>query len=91
MAEQSSVDEASLSPIERQESLEKHLQTRPEAKDLKDRHILLDTNAAPYGPPPIFRFVMKKKTCSKTSLTLLFRTQRPASQTSGAGTQTGNR
>ena len=42
------VDETPISPIQRQDSLEKHLQTRPEAKDLKDRHILLDTNAAPY-------------------------------------------
>lgn len=41
------VDEASMSPIERQVSLEKHLQQRPDAKELKDRHILLDTNAAP--------------------------------------------
>ena len=42
------VDETPISPIERQNSLEKHLQMRPDAKDLKDRHILLDTNAAPY-------------------------------------------
>jgi len=32
---------------ERQNSLEKHLQNRPNPQDLKDRHILLDTNAAP--------------------------------------------
>ena len=38
---------ASVSPIERRNSLEKHLQTRPDPQDLKDRHILLDTNAAP--------------------------------------------
>ena len=44
----SSVDESPISPIERRNSLEKHLQMRPDAKDLKDRHILLDTNAAPY-------------------------------------------
>ncbi|KAL8746245.1 MAG: hypothetical protein Q9190_001701 [Brigantiaea leucoxantha] len=37
----------SPSPLERRNSLEKHLQTRPDAKDLKDKHILLDTNAAP--------------------------------------------
>ena len=42
-----SVDETPISPIERRNSLEKHLQTRPDPRDLKDRHILLDTNAAP--------------------------------------------
>ena len=41
------VDESSISPIERRNSLEKHLQYRPEAQDLKNRNILLDTNAAP--------------------------------------------
>ena len=46
--EQSKVDETHISPIERRNSLEKHLQTRPDPQDLKDRHILLDTNAAPY-------------------------------------------
>ncbi|KAL8733956.1 MAG: hypothetical protein Q9181_003370 [Wetmoreana brouardii] len=46
-AEQPKVDESPISPIERRNSLEKHLQMRPDAKDLKDRHILLDTNAAP--------------------------------------------
>ncbi|GAB7355374.1 hypothetical protein MBLNU459_g5897t2 [Dothideomycetes sp. NU459] len=44
---QSPTDEATMSPIERQISLEKHLQQRPDVKELKDRHILLDTNAAP--------------------------------------------
>lgn len=50
------VDTSPISPIERRNSLEKHLQSRPDAKDLKDRHILLDTNAAPYvsvAPPPL--------------------------------------
>ncbi len=49
MADQTekSIDVTPISPIQRRDSLEKHLQTRPEAKDLKDRHILLDTNAAP--------------------------------------------
>lgn len=49
MAEQmeKTIDETPISPIERRNSLEKHLQMRPDAKDLKDRHILLDTNAAP--------------------------------------------
>lgn len=46
------VDETPLSPIERQESLEKHLQMRPDAQDLKNRNILHDTNAAPYFTPP---------------------------------------
>lgn len=41
------VDERTVSPVERRNSLEKHLQTRPDAKDLKNRNILLDTNAAP--------------------------------------------
>lgn len=36
---------------ERRNSLEKHLQTRPDVQDLKDRHILLDTNVAPYVLP----------------------------------------
>ena len=31
----------------RRDSLEKQLQTRPEPRDLKERHILLDTTAAP--------------------------------------------
>ena len=43
----SSVDTTPISPVERRNSLEKHLQTRPDPKDLKGRHILLDTNAAP--------------------------------------------
>lgn len=41
------VDLKSPNPLERRDSLEKHLQMRPEEKDLKDRHILLDTTAAP--------------------------------------------
>ncbi|MCJ1330175.1 hypothetical protein MMC10_006858 [Thelotrema lepadinum] len=47
MAENAPIDTTPLSPIERRNSLEKHLQTRPDTQDLKDRHILLDTNAAP--------------------------------------------
>ncbi|GME26571.1 hypothetical protein GTA08_BOTSDO04776 [Neofusicoccum parvum] len=45
-----SVDETPISPVrstERRNSLEKHLQHRPDVQELKDRHILLDTNAAP--------------------------------------------
>jgi len=41
------VDETPISPIERRNSLEKHLQHRPDVQDLKNRHILLNTNAAP--------------------------------------------
>ncbi|KAF9895213.1 hypothetical protein FE257_000115 [Aspergillus nanangensis] len=43
------IDETSLaaSPIERRNSLEKHLLTRPDRQDLKERHILLDTDVAP--------------------------------------------
>lgn len=33
--------------LERRDSLEKALQNRPEEQDLKNRHILLDTTAAP--------------------------------------------
>lgn len=44
--------EQSLPPThERRNSLEKHLQTRPEIQDLKNRHILLDTNVAPWVFP----------------------------------------
>ena len=42
-----SVDTTPFSQLERRNSLEKHLQTRPEEQDLKNRHILLDTTAAP--------------------------------------------
>ncbi|KAF3046243.1 hypothetical protein E8E11_006877 [Didymella keratinophila] len=44
------VDATPISPVrsnERRNSLEKHLQHRPEAQDLKNRHILLDTTTAP--------------------------------------------
>ncbi len=46
----SEIDETPLSPLNSQHSLEKHLQMRPEAQDLKNRNILHDTNAAPYVP-----------------------------------------
>lgn len=44
-----SIDQTPLTAAspERRNSLEKHLQTRPGMQDLKDRHILLDTNLAP--------------------------------------------
>ena len=41
------VDETPISPVDRRSSLEKHLQHRPDQQDLKNRNILLDTNAAP--------------------------------------------
>ncbi|KAK3217548.1 hypothetical protein GRF29_1g3400551 [Pseudopithomyces chartarum] len=44
------IDETPISPtrsLERRDSLEKHLQHRPDVQDLKNRHILLDTNTAP--------------------------------------------
>ena len=40
-------DPDTISPLERRNSLEKHLQHRPDAQDLKNRHILLDTKTAP--------------------------------------------
>jgi hypothetical protein len=51
------VDDTPISPVrshERRNSLEKHLQHRPEAQDLKNRHILLDTTTAPYEVPLLF-------------------------------------
>lgn len=51
-SEQPTVDETPISPVrqavERRNSLEKHLQHRPDPQDLKNRHILLDTNTAPF-------------------------------------------
>ncbi|KAG5295422.1 RPEL repeat protein [Histoplasma ohiense] len=47
MAESSGVDTSPISPVERRNSLEKYLQHRPGQQDLKERHILLDTNVAP--------------------------------------------
>jgi hypothetical protein len=45
------VDESPISPTragpERRNSLEKRLAQRPDVQDLKNRNILLDTNAAP--------------------------------------------
>jgi hypothetical protein len=41
------VDISPISTADRRNSLEKHLQTRPDEQDLKNRHILLDTNTAP--------------------------------------------
>lgn len=62
MAEEDSrtavIDETPISPVRepshvRQNSLEKHLQHRPDPKELRERHILLDTNAAPYVTLPV--------------------------------------
>lgn len=52
-----SVDETPLNASlpERRNSLEKHLQTRPDMQDLKNRHILLDTKLAPYVFPRYHR------------------------------------
>lgn len=48
MASQDQQSEALASSTgDARQSLERHLQTRPEEQDLKDRHILLDTTAAP--------------------------------------------
>jgi hypothetical protein len=41
------VDDSPIDRLERRNSLEKHLTQRPDAEDLKNRHILLDTTAAP--------------------------------------------
>ncbi|PVH94955.1 hypothetical protein DM02DRAFT_618255 [Periconia macrospinosa] len=45
------VDKTPISPVreglDRRNSLEKHLQHRPDVQDLKNRHILLDTSTAP--------------------------------------------
>jgi hypothetical protein len=44
----SKVDETPISPIlERRNTLEKQLEHRPDAQDLKNRNILYDSNAAP--------------------------------------------
>ena len=58
----SSIDEtpiSPISPIDRRNSLEKHLQQRPNPQDLKDRHILLDINAAPWA----FIFTLLSRVC----------------------------
>lgn len=46
-ASASYVDNSPIDKLERRNSLEKHLQQRPDEADLKNRHILLDTTAAP--------------------------------------------
>ncbi|QIW97587.1 hypothetical protein AMS68_003105 [Peltaster fructicola] len=45
--EKSVVDDTSTQASDPRSSLEKHLQYRPGEQDLKNRHILLDTTAAP--------------------------------------------
>lgn len=37
--------------LERRNSLEKAIQNRPEAHELREKHILLNTHAAPYEVP----------------------------------------
>ncbi|KAK5697011.1 hypothetical protein LTR17_024105 [Elasticomyces elasticus] len=41
------VDRSPIDQLQRRNSLGKHLQSRPNEQDLKHRHILLDTTAAP--------------------------------------------
>ncbi|KAL3469365.1 hypothetical protein BJX99DRAFT_241510 [Aspergillus californicus] len=44
----STIDTSPVTPsLDRRDSLERHLMTRPDPQDLKDRHILLDTSVAP--------------------------------------------
>jgi hypothetical protein len=46
--EEAIVDDTSISPTRSNKGgLEKKLSMRPDVQDLKNRHILLDTNAAP--------------------------------------------
>ncbi len=49
-AQDVAVDESPISPARANPELEKRLAARPDAQDLKNRHILLDTNAAPCVP-----------------------------------------
>jgi RPEL repeat len=52
-AQDVAVDESPISPARANPELEKRLAARPDAQDLKNRHILLDTNAAPCVPVPL--------------------------------------
>ena len=70
------IDETPISPVRpashvRQNSLEKHLQHRPDPKELRDRHILLDTNAAPYDslPPSTTQTIVVSEKDVKAELT----------------------
>jgi hypothetical protein len=66
MAEQqentSAIDETPISPVRpdtvRRDSLEKKLQHRPTAEELKQRHVLLDTTAAPYNSQTSFAYYL---------------------------------
>ena len=62
------IDSTSLSAssIERGNSLEKHLQLRPEPQDLRERHILVGDEVAPYVPPllPVYRLRLRSYTYS---------------------------
>ena len=56
------VDETPISPVQRRDSLEKHLQHRPEAQDLKNRNILLDTKTAPWVTRQIRAHILQQLT-----------------------------
>lgn len=64
------VDSTSLSAssIERRNSLEKHLQLRPEPQDLRERHILVGEGVAPYISPPVYRLRLRSYTYSVLEL-----------------------
>jgi len=69
MADSSNIDETPISPVRpsnhiRQNSLEKHLQHRPDPQELKDRHILLDTKAAPALQSAAFELERQRATDS---------------------------
>lgn len=57
------VDESPVSPVERRNSLEKHLQLRPDVQELKNRHILLETPAAPCVVPTYYYIQILYTTC----------------------------
>lgn len=58
------IDQTSLaaSSIERRNSLEKHLQHRPDPEDLRSRHILVDTNMAPSSETAFPRTLERRRT-----------------------------
>lgn len=55
MADTPTIDETSIASAlpQRRDSLEKHLQTRPEMQDLQNRAILVDPGIAPYVYSPL--------------------------------------
>ena len=65
------IDATPISPVrsnERRNSLEKHLQHRPEAQDLKNRHILLDTTTAPYASYLLTLLQLRLSLCAACTL-----------------------